>query len=159
MSFDIFLQKFAAGVPANANRELVQAILETAEYTGPDKFGFYTLNFPDGVDVELSAAGLDGIGAFAGCAFHIRSMGPRLIKFILEIAKAGDFVILPAMEDFVPILTSLEQKQHLPPDLAQHSPGPVVCGSPGELEVLLSGGYAGWQEYLSDVLEKNRDAG
>ena len=157
MSFDVFLQKFAAGVPSEANPGLVQAVLKTAEYTGPDDFGFYTVNFPDGVNVELSAAGLNGIGSFTGCAFHIRSLGPSLINFILQVAKAGDFVILPAMDDFVPILILLEQKQHLPPDLARQFAEPVVCGSAGELGALLSGGYAGWKGYLTEAAKKNRD--
>lgn len=158
MSFDVFLHKFAAGKPAEADRDLVGAVLQTTQFTGPDKLGFYIVKFPDGVDVELSAAGLDGTGPFTGCAFHIRSMGPHLIRFILEMANAGDLVILPAMENFVPILTSPEQMQHLPSDLVEKSPDPIVCRSPGELEALLLGGYAAWQNYLGQVSEKNRDA-
>jgi len=106
--------------------------------------------------VELSAKGLDGAAKFTGCAFHIRGMSPHLVSFILEIAKAGDMVILPAMEDFVPILSSPEQKVQLPSGLAQDGPEPVVCESPAELEALLSGGHAGWQRYRNQVLNQNR---
>jgi hypothetical protein len=154
MSFDIFLQKFVAGEPAEVNREQVRAVLQATKSTGPDDFGFYVVTFPDGVDVELSAEGLDGAAKFTGCTFHVRGMCPHLVRFILEIAKAGDMVILPAMEDFVPILSSPEQKQHLPSDLVQEGPEPVVCGSPSELESLLSGGYAGWQKYRDQVTKR-----
>jgi hypothetical protein len=154
VSFDVFLQKFVNGEPAEANRDSVRAVLQTQEFTGPDDFGFYIVKFSDGVDVELSAKGLNGTATFTGCAFHIRCMSPHLVRFILEVAKAGDMVVLPAMEDFVPILSSPEQKQHLPADLSQQSPVAVVCESPAELGSLLSGGYAGWQEYRNQLLNK-----
>jgi hypothetical protein len=156
MSFDVFLHKFAAGEPAEVNRDRVHAVLQTREFTGPDDFGFYIVKFPDGVDVELSAKGLDGAGKFTGCAFHIRGMSPHLVSFILEVAKAGDMVMLPAMDDFVPILSSPEQKLQLPSGLAQDGPEPVVCESPAELESLLSGGHAGWQRYRNQVLNQDR---
>ena len=89
MSFDVFLQKFAAGEPAEVNRELVNAVLQNQEFTGPDDFGFYVVKFPDAVDVEFSAKGLDGAARFTACTFHIRDMSPHLARFILEIAKAG----------------------------------------------------------------------
>ena len=154
VSFDVFLQKFADGEPAEVNRDSVRAVLQTREFTGPDDFGFYVVKFPDGVDVELSAKGLNGAAIFTGCAFHIRGMSPHLVSFIFEIAKAGDMVVLPAMEDFVPILSSPQQKQQLPADLSQQSPVAVVCESPAELGSLLSGGYAGWQEYRNQMLNK-----
>ncbi|HEY2548255.1 MAG TPA: hypothetical protein VGI46_19440 [Candidatus Acidoferrum sp.] len=157
MSFDIFLQRFAAGEPAEVNRDAVRGVLETQDFTGPDNFGFYRVEFEDGVDVELSAKGLDGATAFTGCAFHVGGMSPHLVAFILQIAKAGDMVILPAMEDFVAILSSPDQKEHLPSDLVENGPEPVVCESSRELAALLSGGYAGWQKYLNQVLNQNRE--
>jgi hypothetical protein len=156
MSFDVFLHKFAAGEPAEVNRDRVHAVLQTREFTGPDDFGFYIVKFPDGVDVEWSAEGLDGTAKFTGCAFHIRGMSSHLANFILEIAKAGDMVMLPAMEDFVPILSSPEQKLQLPSDVAQDGREPVVCESPAELESVLSGGLAGWQRYRNHALNQKR---
>jgi hypothetical protein len=156
MSFDVFLQRFAAGQRAEVNRERVHAVLEATEFTGPDDFGFYVVKFPDGVEVEFSAKGLDGAAKFTGCAFHIRGMSPHLVRFILGIAKAGDMVMLPAMEDSVPILSSPEQRQQLPSDLALDGPEPVVCRSSAELESLLSGGYAGWRRYRDRVINGNR---
>ena len=153
MSFDVFLQKFVRGEPAKANRESVRAVLSTQDFSGPDDFGFYDVRFTDGSEVEFSASGLSGESDFAACAFHIRGMSQRLVSFIWDIAKAGEMVILPAMDDFVPILSSLEQHNHLPQDLARDFPVPVVCKSPAELESLLVGGYSGWQRYRNQVID------
>ena len=139
MSFDVYLQKFARGESAEVSREQVLAILRNTEFSGPDNFGFYVVKFPDGQDVEFSAKGLQGSGEFMSCSFQIRGMSPNLVRFILEVARAGDMVMLPAMEDFVPILSRPEQRKELPEDLASNEPEPVVCGSPEELESLLSG--------------------
>jgi hypothetical protein len=156
MSFDVFLTKLVAGKPADVNREQVRAVLQTTKFTGPNEFGFYVVEFSDGVDVQFSAEGLDGAGEFRDCAFHIRGMGSHLVRFIFEIAKAGDMVILPAMEPFVPILTSPEQIKELPPGLAKDGLEPVVCRAPAELESLLCGGYAGWRKYRDQVINDNR---
>ncbi|HXE36819.1 MAG TPA: hypothetical protein VN087_23090 [Verrucomicrobiae bacterium] len=151
MSLDVFLQKFISGEPAEVRRESVRAVLMASSHSGPDEHGYFIVTFPDGVDVELSAKGLDGSGSFTGCAFHVRGLSSNLAAFIFEIAKAGDMVVLPAMEDFVPILSAPEQRNELPPDLQAGERGPVLCRSASELEVLLSGGYVAWQKYLNQV--------
>ena len=152
MSFDVFLQRFANGKDASVDRESVQAVLQTRQFTGPDEFGFYNVEFSDGTHVEFSAKRLSGPGDFIGCAFHIRGMSSELVSFVWEIARAGDMVILPAMENFVPILVSAEQKNQLPLDLLQNQPEPVVCASAAELEVLLTNGYTGWRKYRDQVV-------
>jgi hypothetical protein len=65
----------------------VHAVLRTRQFSGPNRFGYYTVTFPDGVEFELSAKGLDGTTEFTGCAFHLRSMSCRLPEFIFEPAK------------------------------------------------------------------------
>ncbi len=152
MSFDIFLQKFSDGKPAEANREAVLSLLKKSNFSGPDKFGFHIVKFPDGVDVEFSAKELYGVREFTNCSFHVRGIGPHLIQFIFEIAKAGDMVILPAMEDFIPILSLPGQKEHLPQELAENDPPPIVCESAAELESLLCGGYESWRKYRDQIL-------
>lgn len=158
MSFDVFLQRFEAGKSAQVSREPVLAVLKTKKFKGPDDFGVFVVEFPDGLDVEFSAKGLQDSGSFTECAFHIHGIGPHLVKFILELAKAGDMVLLPAMEDFVPILSLAEQRKELPAELAENDPEPVLCGSPEELLSLLSGGYAGWQKYRDQMLHEKRGA-
>lgn len=156
MSFDVFLQRFAAGKPAEVSREPVLAVLRTTKFSGPDDSGIYVVEFSDGQEVEFYAEGLQGSGDFKDCSFEIHGMSQHLVRFIFEIAKAGDMVILPAMEDFVPILSLPEQQKELPAELADNEPEPVLCGSAEELESLLSGGYAGWQKYREQVLRQNR---
>jgi hypothetical protein len=114
MSFDVFLTKFSAGMPAESNRDAVLAVLNKAKFQGPDEHGFYVVEFADGHSVEFSAGGLQGEGEFNDCAFHIRGMSPDLVRFVFEIAKAGDMVMMPATEDFVPILSLPGQQNELP---------------------------------------------
>lgn len=155
MSFDVFLQRFVGGEPAEVSKESVRAVLTASSHSGPDENGYFVVKFPDGVDVELSAEGLEGSGNFTGCAFHVRGLSSNLAAFIFEIAKAGDMVVLPAMEGFVPILSALEQRNELPPDLQNYlqnsAAGPIWCRSASELEALLSGGYVAWQKYRNQV--------
>ena len=153
MSFDIFLQKFTDGRDAHADRDRVRRVLSSKDFNGPDQFGFYLVRFPDGTDVEFSAKGLDGEGDFAGCAFHIRGLSSNLIEFVWEIAKEGDMVILPAMQDFVPILSSPRQWEHLPSNLIDQLADPVVCESSIELQCLLIKGHSGWREYRNQLNE------
>jgi hypothetical protein len=141
MSFDVFLLRFASGEPAEVNRDQVQAVLRTRQHSGPDRFGHYTVTFPDGVEVELSAQGLDGTAKFTGCAFHLRSMSPHLPEFIFALAKA-DMVVLPTTERSVAILSSPQQREHLPPDLARDGWELVVCDTSAELASLFFGGCA-----------------
>ena len=155
MSFDVYLQRFDKGEPAEVSREPVLTVLRSAKFTGPDDLGFYVVEFPDGQDVEFSAEGLQGSGEFTGCAFHIRGISPHLVRFMFEVAKAGDMVLVATMEPFVPILSRPEQRQQVPAELAENDPAPVVCGSPEELHSLLSGGYESWQEYRDQVLRQN----
>ncbi|HXC99568.1 MAG TPA: hypothetical protein VN048_09515 [Verrucomicrobiae bacterium] len=157
MSFDVFLTKFLAGMPAESNRDAVLAVLNKAKFQGPDEHGFYVVEFADGHSVEFSAGGLQGEGEFNDCAFHIRGMSPDLVRFVFEIAKAGDMVMMPATEDFVPILSLPGQQNELPKELAENEIPPVLCGSPEELWSLLSGGYEGWKKYRDQVVGDNRD--
>lgn len=128
-------------------------VLKTTKYS--DNHGCYVVQFSDGVDVEFSASGLEEPGDFTSCAFFIRGMSPHLSKFMLEVAKAGNMVILPAMEPFVPILSRPEQRKELPAEFADNDPEPVLCASPEELEILLSGGYAEWQKYRDQISRRN----
>src|SRR5690348_152283 len=43
MSFDVFLQRFADGKPAEVDRRLVLDVLRTTAFRGPDAFGFYVV--------------------------------------------------------------------------------------------------------------------
>ena len=132
MSFDVFLQRFEYGASAAVRREAVREVLGRASCHGPDEFGFYLITFPEGVEVEFSARGLESDETFTGCAFHIGRFGDGLMKFILDVARAGDMVIVPAMEGNPLILVSKDQQFQVPPEVLEQL-RPVVVESSGEL--------------------------
>lgn len=153
MSFDIFLQRFANGESAQVDKRPVRDVLRSATYRGPDAFGFYIVAFPDGVDVEFSAKGLESAESFTGCAFHIRGFGDGLMEFMFKIAQTGDMVIIPAMEGNPLILVSDQQKKHVPGDL-QNTFSLIVVDSAGELGAVLCRGFDGWIAYRDQVLRR-----
>jgi hypothetical protein len=103
------------------------------------------VEFADGAHVELSAD-------FGGCTFHIRDMSPKMANFVWEIASAGEMVILPAMKNFVPVLTSPAQKKHLPSDFSRDNPEPVVCESPGDFASFRAGGWRKYKDRVASIL-------
>ncbi len=157
MSYDVFLQRFKAGKPAKVNLERLRAVLDSADHTGPDDFGFYIVRFQDGAQVELSARGLDGQGEFQGCAFHVRATSDQAIQFIHDMARAGDMVILADTDDPVLILTDPKQDSQLPDDVFEAYPEAVVCRSATELRQLLEGGYPEWSRHRDAAAEDEED--
>ena len=155
MSFDLFLLRFDNGKSAEVNRLPVLEVLKATTYRGPDEYGFYVVAFPDGVHVEFSAGGLESQEKFDGCAFHIRGFGEGLLKFILDVARAGDMVIFPAMEGNPLILVSEQQKRNVPTDLLSKFQS-VVVSTGDELGAVLRGGFEGWSAYRDYVLEKSK---
>ena len=155
MSFDVFLQRFENGDVAEAQREPVLAVLRKTSFRGPDEFGFYIIAFPDRVEVEFSAKGLELKDRFTGCAFFIRGFGKHLAEFIYQVARAGDMVIMPAMEGNPLIFVSDGQRPHVPADSLERS-RPVVVKSPEELGALLTGGFDGWSVYRDQVVGKRK---
>jgi hypothetical protein len=156
MSFDVILQRFADGKAVEVDRRPVRDVLATADYRGPDDFGFYVVAFPDGVEVEFSARGLESEESFTGCAFHIRGIGDGLLKFMFDVARAGDMVIIPAMEGNPLVLVSELQRARVPADI-RGSLQPILARSPEELGAVLTGGFEGWVAYRDHVLQSRAD--
>jgi hypothetical protein len=154
MSFDVFLIRFKNGEAADVDRLPVLEVLKATTYRDLNK-GFYAVTFPDGFHVEFNAGGLESQEKFDGCAFHIRGFGNSLMKFMLEIARAGDMVMFPAMEGNPLIMVSEEQRKNVPVDLLASFP-PVVVSSEDELGAVLKGGFQGWSAYRDYVLEKSK---
>jgi len=157
MSFDVFLQHFSAGKEASVDPVPVAAILAKHQHRGPDEFGFYHVEFADGVSVEFSASGLDGSEPFTGCAFHIRGVCPQLFDFVFDVAHAGDFVIFNAQGDDSaesPVLILIRNGQEadmLPELLKQYTSRPVATS--GEMiQQLLFPDFEEWQEYRDQVV-------
>lgn len=137
------------------DRRPVREVLRAATYRGPDDFGFYVVAFPDGVEVEFSASGLESEGSFTGCAFHIRGLGDSLTKFMFDVARAGDMVIIPVMEGNPLVLVSESQNASVPSDVGE-SLQPILVRSPDELGAVLTGGFEGWSAYRDQVLRQSK---
>lgn len=153
MSFDVFLQRFKDGNSAEADRLPIREVLSESAYRGPDEFGFYVVAFPGGGDVEFSAKGLESQEPFTGCAFHIRGFSDGLVKFIFDVALAGNMVILPAMEGNPLVMVSESQAREIPSDLREDC-RPIVVRSGEELGAVLSGGFEGWAAYRNQILRQ-----
>ena len=157
VSFDLHLQRFAAGESAPIDPSPVAAVLARQRYVRPDDFGFYIVEFEDGTSVEFNAGWLDGRGPFNGCAFHIRGTGPELFAFVFELASAGDFIIFNAQGDDtadspVLILVRPGQEAELPAEVGNRYQTQVVCRSGAMLGHLLFPDYEQWQAYRDQVV-------
>ncbi len=150
MSFDVFLQRFKGGKEVEVERAPVLAVLRRLDHTAIDEFGFSIVRFQDGVEVEFSASGLESAEPFTGCAFHIRDFGEPLVKFMFDVACAGNMVIIPAMEDAPVGLVSHEHQAELPPEI-RDSFKPALLSSAQELEALLRGGFEAWSDYRDQI--------
>ena len=103
--------------------------------------------------MQFSAKGLESSERFTGCTFHIRGFGDGLMRFILDIARAGDMVILPAMEGNPLILVSKEQINDVPVDVRENFRS-IIVSDAGELDAVLAGGFEGWSAYRDHVVRK-----
>jgi hypothetical protein len=108
------------------------------------------VSFPDGIEAEFSAD-FDSTKAFTHCAFFIRHFGDDLASFILKIARAGDMVIMPAMEGNPLILLSEGQKADIPVEILEVL-RPIVITSAQELSAVVTGGFERWSAYRDQVL-------
>ena len=163
MSFDIFFQPSRFGAtpvekqnpftgqmkpvlpiePLNAAEvRAVQAVLDKATTRGPDVFGRHVVAFEDGGGAEVFASDLE-----TGCMVALRGITPGLLHPI-DLLKAGNWGMIPAMEDTAAIVPSLESAKGVPDDFLPI----VVCDSADELGVLLSGGFGTWKKYRDQVV-------
>jgi hypothetical protein len=101
--------------------------------------------------VEFNAGGLESQEPFMGCAFHIHGFGDELMKFMFEVAYAGDMVMMPAMEGNPLILVSESQQAHIPAEILELL-RPCVIRSGAELKAVLNGGFEGWAAYRDQIV-------
>lgn len=164
MSFDIFFQpcrftgtqvvktnpftgesqSFSSNEPLNdAELKAVRQVLKQANAHGPDEHACYVVQLGDGGGAEIF-----GDQLATGCMAALRGMTPDLIQFLFDLLKAGNWVMLPAMEDAVAITTSPESMKGIPSDF----PRVVVCNSAEELGTLLTNGVHAWEKYRDQVV-------
>ncbi len=163
MSFDLFFQpcRFSgkpvvkkhpftgearSGLPREplsaAEMKAVRQVLKRVTQ-GPDEHGCYIVQLDDGGGAEVFADDLK-----TGCMVALRGMTPNLLQFLFDLLKAGNWVMLPAMEDAVAITTSRESIKGVSEDF----PRIVICNSADELGVLLTEGVQAWQKYRDQVV-------
>ena len=159
MSFDIFFQPCRYGATpveqrdpstgqiesvlpneplTDAELNTVRAVLCKATIHRRDESGCHVVAVDDGGEAEVYADNLD-----RGCMVALRGITPGLLQFLIDLLKAGNWSMVPAMEDIVAIVPSLECVKSVPDNF----PRRVVCNSAGELGVLLSGGFDAWKKY------------
>jgi hypothetical protein len=161
MSFDLHLQHFARGDSAETETAPVLAVLAQQRYAGPDEFGFYRVKVAGGVEVEFQAGGLKGEEPFTGCAFHIRGISLAVVQFVVDVARAGKFVIFNCQGDDseaspVLIQMSADQERELPEELvAQHANRPI-CKSAEQLGSLLFADYDEWRQYRDQIVKGSK---
>jgi hypothetical protein len=125
----------------------VREVLRRAGAPELDQSGHSLIEFGDGGTAEVHTSGLE-----EGCAVTLReSFSPDCLRFLFDLLRAAEWVMLPAMEGNPAIVTS----PGLAGELADKFPE-VVCGSPQELGAVLSGGYDAWKRYRDQVVGDGR---
>jgi hypothetical protein len=80
--------------------------------------------------------------------FAVRALTPRLVSVLFDVLKAGNWAMIPALDDAYTITCSPEHLTNLPAEI----PEVIVCRSSKELGVLLMDGYEAWQRYKNSVV-------
>jgi hypothetical protein len=122
----------------------VQRVL-ARDAQGPDELGDFIVEAGDGGAAEIFCTDLS-----TGVMVSVRSLTPHVLRFLFDLLKAADWVLLPAMEDSAAIVSS----PGLASGFADNFPE-VVCESPEDLGKILSGGYDAWTGYRDQILDEN----
>jgi hypothetical protein len=124
----------------------VRKVFERAKARGPDEYGCYVVELADGGGAEVFAKDVAD-----GCMVTVRGLSPDCLRFLFDLLKAAEWVMFPAMEGNPAIVSS----PGLASEFADSFPE-VVCGSPGELGEILSGGYEAWERYRDQIAGEGR---
>lgn len=155
MSYDISVQKIVDGDRGLCTPEEARAcvqLLRTITTEEPDEFNFLELEFDDGSSVEVSI--WDDETAIAGCMLFTRGISEALVKFMFDLATAGNFVILDTggadtPDSPVAIVTSEDLLATIGDDLFEY---PKVCKSASELSAILGLSSEEWLAYRDHVV-------
>ncbi len=123
----------------------VRGVLKGANAEKPDKFGCYVVELEDGGGAEVFGKDLAN-----GCMVALRGLTPGVVTFLLDLLRAGNWVMCPAMEDNIAITCTPDKMWGTPDDF----PEIVVCESAEELGVLLTDGFRAWKKYRDKVAGK-----
>ena len=134
-------------VPTNepltaAELNAVHAVLDKVAAQGPDEFGCYVAVLDDGCEINVYANDLD-----RGCMVTFRWLPASLFRFAVDLLKAGNWTMLPAIESTVAVVSSLESVKGIPDGF----PPIVICDSPEELRILVTEGVDAWEKHRDIV--------
>lgn len=121
----------------------VEHVLKRANARGPDQHGCYVIDFPDGGDAEVYADDLSN-----SCMVSVRGVTSDPLRFLTDLLKAGNWIMMPAMEDGTAIAYSPACLKGIPQGFAEI----VVCNSSEELGLLLSKGVRAWEKYRDQIV-------
>ena len=121
----------------------VRKVLAAVNAQGPDEHGCYVVELEDGGAAEVFADQLK-----SGCMVCLRGITPDLCQFLFDFLKAGQWVMLPIMEDAVALTASPGSVKGVPDDF----PRLVTCDSAQELAALFTKGVQDWQKYRDQVV-------
>jgi hypothetical protein len=121
----------------------VTDLLSSVKAKGSNEHGPFVVKFRDKGLAEVFIDGLDGSAPCDGCMVSIRSVSPKLIDFVYELARQGNMLMIPVMEESISIVVSSEQQKKV----RDRWPDAVVVGSSQELQILVQDGFGAWQAY------------
>jgi hypothetical protein len=120
----------------------VEDVLKRATPGGSDEYGCYVVRLPDGGVAEVHAEDISRSMLVA-----LRGLTEGLLQFLMDLLKAGNWVMIPAMEDTMAVTCSPGSLMGLPEDF----PKVVVCNSTAELEGLLLKGFREFKKLLERI--------
>jgi hypothetical protein len=123
--------------------DAVKDVLGRVTAVGPDDHGCYFVRLGDGGEVEVHA----GHGFETGCMTAIHGgLTADSLRFLLDLLKAADWVMLPAMEGNPAIVAVPGSAEGLGGEFPE-----VVCGSVEELGAVLAEGLDNWKRYRNQI--------
>jgi hypothetical protein len=127
--------------------QAVRWVLQRAGTLEPTERGHAAVRFEDGGSATVCWDGRE-----EGCLVTLRrGLSPDCLRFLFDLFKAADWVMLPAMEGNPAIVSA----PGLAGGFADSFPE-VVCASPEELGAILSDGYDPWKRYRDQVVGEGR---
>jgi hypothetical protein len=121
----------------SAESRAVKALLDKAAGHGPDENGFYRITLDDGCEIGVYASHVE-----TGCMVTFRWLPTSLFQFAIDLLKAGNWVLLPAVESTVAVVTSMDSVKGIPDNF----PPIVVSNSAEDLKVLITVGFDAWKQ-------------
>ena len=128
-------------------REALLKLL-SARGANADEMGCYLVDYSDGAGLELQFDGLADETEFSGGMAALRGLTAELTRFLYDLADTGNLVMLPAMEESRPLVTSSETAERV----TSRWPDVLVMSSAEELGTFLGQGVAGWKAYRDRAL-------